>query len=62
VVWVANFGDSTVSRIDSQTNLVVGKPIPVGENPFLIGANDKTVWVLSVWDWDLGTLSRITDF
>ena len=61
-VWVANFGDSTVSRINSQTNLVVGKPIPVGENPFLIGADDKTVWVLSIWGWDLGTLSRITGF
>ena len=62
MVWVANFGDSTVSRIDPQTNLVVGKPIPVGENPFLIGADGKEAWVLSVWGWDLGTLSRITGF
>jgi YVTN family beta-propeller protein len=62
IVWVANFGDSTISRIAAQTNLIVGKPIPVGENPFLIGTDDKTVWVLSVWGWYLGTLSRITGF
>jgi YVTN family beta-propeller protein len=61
-VWVANFGDGTVSRINPQTNAVVGKPIPVGENPFLVLVDDQAAWVLSVWGWDLGTLSRITRF
>jgi virginiamycin B lyase len=62
MIWVANFGDNTVSRIDPRTNLDVGEPLPVGKNPFLIGAGDKSVWVLSVWDWNLGTLTRISGF
>ncbi len=61
-VWVANFGDGTVSRINPKTNALVGKPIPVGENPFLVLVDDRAAWVLSVWAWDLGTLSRITGF
>ena len=32
-VWVANFGDDTVTRIDPSTAQVVGDPIPVGEQP-----------------------------
>lgn len=58
-LWVANFSDGTVSRIDRRTNQVSGQPIPVGENPFLVSTDHKTVWVLSVWAWEQGTLSKI---
>lgn len=58
-VWVANFGDGTVSRIDAHTDAVTGPPIPVGDNPFLLVDNARTIWVLNVWGWQAGSLSRI---
>lgn len=59
-LWVANFGDSTILRIDPQTNQIKGRPIPIGESPFFLSANGRTVWVLSEWGhWQYGTLSRI---
>jgi len=59
-LWVANFSDGTVSRVDPRTNRVVGQPIPVGESPFLMIADGRTVWVLCVWHWTNGTLSQIS--
>lgn len=58
-VWVANFGDGTVSRIDRDSDAVAGSPIPVGDNPFLLADSARTIWVLDVWGWRDGTLSRI---
>jgi virginiamycin B lyase len=58
-VWVGNFGDGTVSEIDPATNSVVGTPTPVGKNPFLLAGTNTTVWVLDVWNWEHGSLSRI---
>jgi YVTN family beta-propeller protein len=65
-VWVANrfvarsgFFSSgkrgTVSRIDTKTNAVVAT-IPVGHEPFGIGAGDGAVWVANRTDF---TVSRI---
>jgi len=59
-LWVANFGDGTVSKVDPRTNHILGQPIPVGESPFLMDANGRTVWVLCVWHWTNGTLSQIS--
>lgn len=59
-LWVANFGDSTLLRIDPHTNRIKGAPIPVGESPFFLSGNGRTLWMLSVWGhWDFSTLSRI---
>jgi DNA-binding beta-propeller fold protein YncE len=61
-LWVANFGDATVLRIDPRTNQIKGGPIPVGEKPFFLSASGRTVWALSLWGQMLGeykTLSRI---
>ncbi|AKJ10800.1 hypothetical protein ABB07_12480, partial [Streptomyces incarnatus] len=32
--YVTNYGDNSVSMIDTATNSIVGSPIPVGANPF----------------------------
>ncbi len=58
-VWVANFGESTISKIDPNSNSVAGAPIAVGENPFLLASADSTIWVLDIWRWRYGSLSRI---
>ena len=54
-VWVANFGDNTVSRINPATNTVVAT-IPVGPGPFGIGLAAGAVWVANSGD---ATVSRI---
>ena len=43
-VWVANSGDGTVSRIDSETEEVV-ETIEVGNRPVGIAAGAGSVWV-----------------
>jgi YVTN family beta-propeller protein len=55
-VWVSNFHDNTVSRIDPSTDKVVAT-IPVGAGPDnAAAAADGTVFVPNVTD---GTVSRI---
>ncbi len=40
-MYVTNFGDSTVSVIDTTTNTVVGNPIKVGAGPNGIDSKDQ---------------------
>lgn len=46
-VYVANFANNTVSIIDSATNTVIGKPIPVGQRPqgLAVTADGRHVYV-----------------
>jgi serine/threonine protein kinase len=55
-VWVANFGDDTVSRIDPASNEVVGSPIRVGDDPYAVAVGEGAVWVANRGD---NTVSRI---
>jgi YVTN family beta-propeller protein len=55
-VWVANRNDSTLTRIDPETNRAVGSPVEVGSNPFAIAVNGRRVWVTSPPD---GTVQRV---
>jgi len=54
-IWVTNFGDGTVSRIDPQTNRVVAT-IPVGRGPTGVAVGEGAVWVANTAD---KTVSRI---
>jgi len=56
VVWVANQGDGTVTRIDPQTNAVIGQPWNVGTGPAGIVFAAGAVWVANNRD---GTVVRI---
>jgi len=47
IVWVTNYSDHTVSRIDTHTNKVIGKPIRVGIGPVFFAFGDHTLWVAS---------------
>ena len=49
-VWVANFSDDTVTRIDPSTSAVVGGPIAVGDGPTAIAADANGAWVTSIND------------
>lgn len=53
-VWVTNFTDDTVSRIDATTHEVA--PIPVGSAPAGVAVGEGAVWVANSGG---GTLSRI---
>ena len=59
-LWVANFGDDTVSRIDppslAQSQGVTVKTIPVGDGPVDLAVGEGAVWVANSLD---GTVSRI---
>ena len=55
-VWVANRNDSTLTRIDPETNRRVGDPVEVGSNPFGLDVSGHTVWVTSPPD---GTVQRV---
>jgi len=55
-VWVANRNDSTLTRIDSETNRALASPVEVGSNPFAIAVNGRRVWVTSPPD---GTVQRV---
>ena len=54
-VWVGNYGDSTVARIDPKTNRVTRK-IKVGATPCGIGIGAGAVWVDG---WGTGAVERI---
>lgn len=58
-VWIADFSDGTVVTIAANGESVAPLPIPVGDSPFLLAGNEKTMWVLDVWGWQYGSLSRI---
>ena len=61
-VWVTNFGDGTVSQIDTATSTVVGSPITVGASPQLVAVSPdgKSVWVTNFGDGTIdGTVSQI---
>ena len=47
-LWVVSRFDNTVTRIDSSTNEIVGKPIAVGARPMAIAAGAGSVWTFSV--------------
>jgi YVTN family beta-propeller protein len=44
---VANLDDGTVTRIDTRTNQVVGKPLSVGGRPVAVAVGGGAVWVAS---------------
>ena len=56
-MWVANAKDNTVSQIDPKTNRVVGRAIPVGDDPIGIAFGNGAVWTANHQD---GTVTRIT--
>jgi YVTN family beta-propeller protein len=49
-IWVANALAGTVSRIDPDSNDVVGEPIRVGNNPTAVAFGEGAVWVTNVDD------------
>ena len=49
-VWVANFSDDSVTRIDPSTSTVVGTAVPVGDGPTAIAADASGAWVTSIND------------
>ena len=55
-VWVANGGDSTVSRIDPRAAALAGPPIPVGEDPADVAVAMGAVWTAN---FDDSTVTRI---
>ena len=44
-VWIANQGDSTVSRIDTTTNTVTATIAGVGTYPYGLAVDEDSVWV-----------------
>lgn len=44
-VWVVNARDDTLARINTGTNRLAGKPVPVGDDPDGVAAGKGTVWV-----------------
>jgi DNA-binding beta-propeller fold protein YncE len=44
-VWIADFEDAKVVRIDATSNEVIGEPIAVGEGPEVIVVNGDAAWV-----------------
>jgi YVTN family beta-propeller protein len=48
-VWVANYGDNTVSELDASTGAVI-QTIPVGDEPSGISSDGTHVWVTNLWD------------
>jgi DNA-binding beta-propeller fold protein YncE len=55
VIWVANLGDRTLSRIDPKTNRVVGAAISLGKEIDAIAGTRDDLWVASADD----TLTRL---
>ena len=56
-VWVVNYPDNTISRIDPTTGR--STVIPVGHSPAGIGVGYGSVWVSTTQDGSRQTLSRI---
>jgi YVTN family beta-propeller protein len=44
-LWVTNYDEGDVSRIDVGTNRVAGEPIPVGTRPVLLRWAAGALWV-----------------
>jgi YVTN family beta-propeller protein len=57
-VWVTNFDDDTVSRIDPSSNAVIAT-IPVGLAPTGIGVTPGAIWVANHRGDPNGSVSRI---
>ena len=55
-VWVANYDQGTVSRIDPTKHAVVAGPIQAGSTPAAVAFGAGAVWVANTWS---GTVSRI---
>ena len=54
-MWVANYGDGTVSKIDVSTNTVTAT-VTVGDQPYGVGFDGSNIWVTNLGD---GTVSKI---
>ena len=50
LIFVAGYTDHAVVTIDPEKGQRVGKPLPVGLNPFAVAADGRQVWVTSVGD------------
>jgi YVTN family beta-propeller protein len=61
--YTLNYGNDTVSAIDTQTNQVVGSPIHVGEGPYSIAItpNGKTAYVLNQTSEDISVIDLQTE-
>jgi DNA-binding beta-propeller fold protein YncE len=55
-VWVANGGDSTVSRVDPRAAAVAEPAIPVGKDPVDVAVAKGAVWTANSED---ATVTRI---
>jgi YVTN family beta-propeller protein len=55
-VLVSHAKDGTLIKIDSETDQIVGEPVPVGKNPDQIAAGKGTVWVVDASDDELQRL------
>jgi len=56
LVWVTNFPQNAVSRVDPRTNATIGRPIALGAGPLWITGGGGAIWVGNVGS---GTVSRI---
>jgi DNA-binding beta-propeller fold protein YncE len=60
VVYVANAGDGTVTRLDSATGRALGVPVPAGQGPgWLVPGRDSTLLVLGIGAAARGTLTYV---
>jgi len=59
-VWVTNFSDDTVSRIDVRTNQVVAT-IPVGRRPVGVTLGEEAVWIANREDDTISRIDRRTN-
>src|SRR6266508_4727935 len=57
-VWVGNWHTNSVSRIDPETNRVVGSPIPVGFHAGNLAVGTGSVWVTSDYRVDAAPEDR----
>src|SRR5215217_1567401 len=55
-VWVAALASNTLVRIDTRTNQIRGKPVPVCVNPSYLALGARTVWAACTGD---DTLARM---
>jgi hypothetical protein len=60
VVYVANAGDGTVTRLDGATGRALGAPVPAGQGPGgLVPGRDSTLLVLGIGAAARGTLTYV---
>lgn len=60
-LYVANFGDNTVSVINPETNTVVGSPIAVGTNPFGLACDSNRIYTANYGSNDMTVIDATTD-